>query len=438
MELLFQKNSLQKTIPLHRILALIYTLEKLKVFVNMTIETIPGHKALARQEQIYHFYESWEKILDEKEGKIYSLRAETTVDKVFHALEVKKLIYRTKWDLFENWFQKKPPDHPQMILNPNSKLGEVLEKCYQIVHLQKNKTRIAEQKLLSQVDRVSQCITAGLNPILDSWYVQRAASLVDDQNRFMETTPVGRALGLDIPLWDSSLILSKGMTAAGLLGIDLAEWKLAGLSQNIPYAVANQMMPGGEFWLKSFEQLGIGDEFVVAKCLPWIRSSIQFSLFVGLGSYMSSQSYLEMSAIYFLAITVSTCAFYCVALFYRVFYREQNCPSKPFFQNLLTWVAFPLTINYVIPSVFHLWNTQSLTRELLLSDQNVCQAYPQHCRKEACATLGIDIQASSEEIRTAYKKLVIETHPDLSQGAEFPTIRDVNRAKEICLLPFKT
>lgn len=381
----------------------------------------------ARRIQILDCYLHWEKVLQQEEKSSLSINQRSIGNRWQTALKIKRLISMDKEMWLQQSLRQEPARASRAFAVNEASLENVLKRLSCEIEASKKRIAIAEKRLIGRLDWLSYCVSSIANVVMNSRYVQRANFLVESQACVMQEH-VWKGTQ---PLTNFYLGLSKGITATGLLGLDLLEWSWTGLSLSIPDAIAQSLTPSHDSMINIFKKLRKGDDKTAIRYMPIFRNCIQFGVIVGFSGYLSSRSIMETGIAYSVAIGVSQCASECVDLFYKVKYGSKKCSSYPLVHGVAQMASFSLAGVYAVPLILGWWTTPS--QNTMLTDPMACRAYPLECKKAACGVLGLPDTASPEEIRKTYRQLAMTMHPDQSSSDSRSTFREIVNAKKLCL-----
>lgn len=356
-----------------------------------------------RRMHILDCYRGWNKALEEQEQQV---RAHSIGSRWQAALKIKRLVSVEKGEWLEHSLQS-PPSQISMRFalqcEPELLESVVVTRCLTETKDLKSKIAACERRLMGEMDWLTRSVCRVAGWVLSSRYAQNAEFLVES---------------LDDPSLGVHLGCIKGITAAGLLGMDLLQWRWTGLSFIIPDAMAETLAPSHDSVITLFQKLHIGDDKTAVRYVHAIHRCLQWSLLIGFSVYWESRSIAEIALAYGVAIGISQCVGKCVDAYYRVKFGSKPCSTYPLVRGVAQIASFLLAATYAVPRILEIWDAPS----------------PSHSESEsrmACGVLGVSDTASPEIARAAYRRLVRIQHPD--HGGNRSAFQQLLQAKTLCL-----
>lgn len=363
----------------------------------------PSFNTVLRKAEVWTLYVQWQAILAQNAPED---------DTVQSALKVKELLYNTKDSFFQHYFSDKQNTHRALAsciaLQKENLAPDVILQTF-IKEKRRVKARIQEieDALLAQIGKVSHVASSVIRAITGNLYVQWADHIVEAREKALEGYPA-----LQIPKEGPYIALSKVITALGLLGIDIAQWGLIGLPENLLHSIAYQVSPGADKIFTAFEYVG-KDEKTAQLFLPAINRLLQFTAFLGittLSSGVSLQTVGSASVAYLTAVAVSNVTGKIIDCMYK---KPKSAPTHPLVSTIAKSLAFPLAHAYLFPYLEEHLQTKPkpLTRE------------------EAERLLNVTSGATAHEINKAFREKAAACHPD-KPTANITHLHLLQKAKE--------
>lgn len=340
-----------------------------------------------RKAEIWTLYFQWLSILHQNRPADSSIQS---------ALKVKELIYTIKDLFFQGHFSNKEHTHTALqtcveLHKVGKSPEEMLESLNSIKRRVKATIHILENELLSRIGRVSDVASSAIRLITGNLYVARADQIVDAREKALENYPF-----LQLPKEGPYIALSKAVTAAGLLGIDIAQWGLLGLPENLLHSIAYQVNPGADKVFTLFEKVAGVDEKTTIAYLPIVNRFIQFTAFLGITTLtqgLSLETACGAGAAFLTAIAVSNATGHLVDTLYK---KPEKASTHPFMSMVARSFTFSLTHTYLFP---YLEGFLQTTQKPLSTE-------------EAEQLLNVSSNAKPHEVNKAFREKAAACHPD--------------------------
>jgi hypothetical protein len=394
------------------------------------------YSEVLRKAEIRELYFHWEGVL-EKESQCL-LQENFHRDTIWYALKIKELF--AKKNAFFRQFFSKGKDKKRAITACCSIIQGKIEN-FDVQCLLRNlneQTRalrarivVFETLLVQPIGYTSNFASGLIHLLTNNLYTKNAAFLIESQERATQMPGLQKIALLSRPLQNSYLTFSKAMTSAGLLILDIAEWKWAGVSHRMLYTISQKLMPDSRTYITGFQRLG-ADEKTALLWLPTVSRALEFTVFAAVSGYSIGFSTGSMGGIalsYGIGKGASVCVGQAVDLFYQT--NKERSPTYPLVHGLAQWMVFPLTHRYILPYILEQGASFFLSSQELFENEATCFANLAACRKEACKFLDLEETATIQEIRKAYRQLALQYHPDHNPlGVQM--FRKATLAKKVC------
>lgn len=398
------------------------------------------YPSILRKAEVCTLYLTWEQFLNLESRKIFEETPHR--DSIKAALKIKELLYTSKDLFFKQFFTRAESGAAapsvcnkwkQKKLTP----ADILLKLAQKIKKIKRRITVLEKDLLAPISRISDYASTVIRFFTTNTYAKTADFLVSSQDMALRSQQWRHAAVLTTPLTGPYLKLAKGLTATGLLTLDIAQWRLVGISQSMLYSIIQQIMPCADSWTTFFQRLNV-DEKTTLLYLPIINRIFECGVFVGLNSYplgYSMRSLTQISLSYLGATAASYGCGKVVDISYQFAYRGQpiqQIPSYPLVRGLTQWMTFPLVNARLLPYVVKRLDALSMHPQDVLLNKENCFAHVELCKREARKVLGLDENATLQTVKETFRRLAMFYHPDRN-GAGAEMFIKMAQAKQYCV-----